>query len=736
MPFVHRYAAPLIALIVGVAATLLAAFLTAQAEAGRREARFEGLASGAVAAIQSRMLAQLTLLRGTSGFFQASDAIDRDDFRDFIGGLRLEENYPGVLGIGYAVYAANPDALARLASAARDERAPGLRPWAAGGKEARSAILFLEPMNRMNLQALGFDMTSEPTRRAAMEGAAASGHARMSGKVRLVQEIDPVKQAGFLIYAPLFRPAGGLYGWVYSPLRANDLFGAIFSEHDLSELVVEIYDERVEPQRLLYRSAAPRAGAGQIVSRRMEVAGRPWIVRLSSSESFDSGPPMLFGALVGAAGALITLLLATLMLQQVRAKETTEREVRSRTGQLRKAMERLHEEAAAREQAEAQVRQMQKMEAVGQLTGGIAHDFNNMLAVIIGNLDVAERRLDDPSRLSRAISNARQGADKAAELTRRLLAFGRRQPLSPRVIDANALIAGMSELLERSLGATVRHETDLADGLWRVHADPAQLENAILNLAINARDAMPDGGTLRVATANISVAEGSDRHRDGLRPGELVLITVSDTGVGMSPEVTARAIEPFFTTKEVGRGTGLGLSQVYGFVKQSGGHLRIRSTPGRGTSIDIYLPRHEGEAEAVRSEHRPADDDLPPGRENELVLVVEDEEQVRDMATEALRDLGYSVVAAAGGEEALAMMAERGDITLLFTDIVMPGMNGRRLAEEARARRPDLKILFTTGYTPDAADNGGNGAAAGATLQKPYGRAELARRVRRALDQA
>jgi signal transduction histidine kinase len=741
MTLARRYIAPLLALFIGLAATFIAALLITRAEAGRTEARFEGLADGAVAAIESRMLAQLTLLRGAAGYFQASEQVTREEFRTYVGRLGLAENYPGVLGIGYAVFAPSRAELARIAADGLGTDASPIRFWPEGDRDGYSAILFLEPLNRLNREALGFDMMSEAIRRAAMEGAHRAGHARMSGKVRLVQEIDPVKQPGFLIYAPLSdrtaatstaRARPRVHGWVYSPLRAYDLFGAIFSRYDLADVVVEVFDGNLAQDQLLYRSRAPQASPREITERRIEIAGRPWLIRLSSTERFDREGPFLLGAVVAGAGTLISLLIATLMFQQARLAARTEREVLARTAELQEANARLRSEAEAREAAEAQVRQMQKMEAVGQLTGGIAHDFNNMLAVIVGNLEMAERRVDEPERLLRALANARQGADKAAELTRRLLAFGRRQPLTPRVVDANRLVTGMSELLRRALGETVKLENRLGEGLWHIHADPAQLENAIVNLAINARDAMPEGGTLTIETANCHLdAAYAREHGDGFAPGDYAMIAVCDTGSGMTEDVAARALEPFFTTKGVGRGTGLGLSQVYGFVKQSGGHLKIVSEPGRGTTIKIYLPRYQGVENVSEETDAPREPALPRARETETILIAEDEPRVREMSADTLRELGYRVVCAGHGLEALAVLSSEPEVALLFTDVVMPEMDGRRLAEEALMRRPDLKILFTTGYAPETIMPRGADVP---LLQKPYSAHQLARKVREVLD--
>ena len=353
------------------------------------------------------------------------------------------------------------------------------------------------------------------------------------------------------------------------------------------------------------------------------------------------------------------------------------------------------------EQAQEALRQSQKMEAVGQLTGGIAHDFNNMLAVVIGSLDLLSRRISsDDARSRRYVDAAADGARRAAVLTQRLLAFSRQQPLQPETIDINRLVANMSDLLRHSLGTDVRLETVLAGGLWRTHVDPNQLENVILNLGVNARDAMPDGGRLTIETNNGHLDMRYATAHLGVPEGQYVVIAVTDTGAGMPPEVIAKAFEPFFTTKEVGKGTGLGLSQVYGFVKQSGGHVKIYSEPGEGTTVKIYLPRLVGAADEVDVDVQPTE--IAKGFHDELILVVEDEPAVRQLSVDALTELGYRVVEADGAAAGLRLLDAHPEIKLLFTNIVMPDINGAKLAEEARRRRLGLRVLFTTGYTRNA----------------------------------
>ncbi|WP_369348753.1 PAS domain-containing protein [Stenotrophomonas sp. JAG2] len=393
---------------------------------------------------------------------------------------------------------------------------------------------------------------------------------------------------------------------------------------------------------------------------------------------------------------------------------------------------RVLEEVAQRTRVEDALRQSQKMEAVGQLTGGIAHDFNNMLATVIGPLDLLAMRMGDSDpRAKRYIDMAIDGATRAAQLTQRLLAFSRQQPLQPVPLDVNRLVAGMSDLLVHSLGSSIRLETVLAAQVWCTFADANQLENVILNLAVNARDALPGGGRLVVETANFTIAADDGAAAAEVPEGEYVRITVADNGSGMPPEVIAKAFDPFFTTKKVGQGTGLGLSQVYGFVKQSAGHVNIDSTPGQGTTVTLYLPRRRVDVAPSSPAGREDNRALSGGRE--LVLVVEDEPGVRQFSIEALTELGYPVLAAEGAATALTLLDRHPDIALLFTDVVMPEVNGRQLADEALRRRPALKVLFTTGYSRNALENDGVLDPDVHLIGKPFTLEELALRVRAVL---
>jgi signal transduction histidine kinase len=410
-------------------------------------------------------------------------------------------------------------------------------------------------------------------------------------------------------------------------------------------------------------------------------------------------------------------------------------ELRVSRDEARTAHERTLQEMGAREQAEAKVRQMQKMEAIGQLTGGVAHDFNNMLAVIMSALQLAQRRLArGETDISRFTDAAMDGARRAATLTSRLLAFARRTPLQPQVIDPNRVVSGMSDLLRRTLGENVQLEVVLGGGVWRTFSDQSELENAILNICVNARDAMPDGGKLTIETSNAFLDEAYAATNAEVTAGQHVMIAITDTGQGMPPEVKARVFEPFYTTKEVGKGTGLGLAHVHGFLKQSGGHVAIYSEVGVGTTVKLYLLRTQLE-ESENEAPAHASKELPLGDAGTIVLVVEDEERVRNLSVASLRELGYTVVHASSGEEALEKLAAKPAVTLMFTDIVMPGMSGRKLADEAKARYPELKVLYTTGYTQNAIVHNGVLDADARLLLKPYSIDDLARKVRAVLDE-
>ena len=410
---------------------------------------------------------------------------------------------------------------------------------------------------------------------------------------------------------------------------------------------------------------------------------------------------------------------------------------------LKERTEELARETRERKEAQAILAQTQKMESIGLLAGGVAHDFNNLMTVVIGNLNSAERRLAGSGQVDRAVlgrplAAALQGARRAATLTQRLLAFSRQQALAPQRIDLNRLVGNLSEMLTRTVGETVAVETILGSGLWPTFADPNQLENAIVNLVVNARDAMPEGGRITIETANAHLDEAYARQFGDVTAGQYALLSVSDTGTGIAPENLTKVFEPFFTTKSAATRTGLGLAMIYGFVKQSKGHIRIYSEVGQGTTAKIYLPRLAG---ASRGDSAPAalraeNAEIPPGKHDEVVLIVEDDDDVRNSTVTLVRELGYSVLAARTGAEALDLLKGRTRIDILFTDVVLPdGMNGRTLANAAVALRPSIPVLFTTGYARNAIIHDGRLDPDVQFLAKPYTQQEIARKLREVIDQ-
>ena len=478
--------------------------------------------------------------------------------------------------------------------------------------------------------------------------------------------------------------------------------------------------------------------------RVMNKIGEDWYARPRAEIIGRSIRDMLPGKLVG---QLDTYVAAALSGKTVNFEHTVTypdgvtRQVRGRyiphvgaNGQVQGYFA-LAEDVTAQRETEEQLRQAQKTEALGQLTGGIAHDFNNLLGIILGSIEILQDRHADNPESRTLIDAAIDASLRGGELTQRLLAFSRKQVLAPRIVSVNDLIENTAVLLRRTIPSFIYIETVLAEDLWPAMVDAGQLENAIVNLSINARDAMPGGGKLTIETANMEIdRETADDGAGELAAGSYVAVTVSDCGTGMPADIVAHAFEPFFTTKEVGKGSGLGLSMVYGFAKQSGGQLKIYSEVGHGTSIRIYLPKAHSDT-ASRAPSQSRDLKLPAGR-GETILVVEDAEDLRHIAVAHLQSLGYTVLQAAVGTTALALLRERPDINLLFTDIILPGgMDGGALARQAKAFHPNIKVLFASGYSRNALIHQGHLKDGVRLVGKPYQRRDLAREIRAALDE-
>jgi signal transduction histidine kinase/PleD family two-component response regulator len=537
----------------------------------------------------------------------------------------------------------------------------------------------------------------------------------------------------------------GVYEWeidsdsvaVLGPLA--ELYGVDPTTAATAGLPLEVFlngihaDDRERAQAAIAKSAADQTPL-DIEYRVMGLGAERVVQARGETRDTPEGARVLAGAIIDVTEDRAVRRVNTQLFQAAQDEIERRRRVEDELHTLNAELEeRVAAEVRERTRTEEALRQAQKMEAVGQLTGGVAHDFNNLLTVIIGGLDTIRRsRPEDTARIQRATSMAIQGAERAAALTTRLLAFSRRQPLQPKALDLNLLVREMTDLLHRSLGEQIELEGVLAPRLWTVEVDPNQLQTAVLNLAVNARDAMSEGGKLTIETLNAALDESYAATDSEVIPGQYAVLSVSDTGEGMAAETLAKVFEPFFTTKEVGKGTGLGLSMVYGFVKQSGGHVTLYSEPGEGTTVRLYFPRSMAAGEvATEAEAAP----MPVSSDGETILVVEDNEDVRAYSTMILGELGYRILEAADADAALVILASDQRIDLLFTDVVLPGKSGRVLADEAAKLRPALKVLYTTGYSRNAIVHHGRLDAGVQLVSKPFTFEQLANRVRDVLDQ-
>jgi signal transduction histidine kinase/CheY-like chemotaxis protein len=699
--------------------------------------------------IEDQFRTYTALLRGGAGLFAAKgDTVTLSDFRAYVLRINLQSLYPGFLGIGFTPFLPASER-GRFAERAAALGVADLRVRPMTDNPAIGPVLFAEPPNPRNLAAIGYDVMSDPVRRDMVERARDTGQPAASARIELVQEIDANKQAGFLVAVPVY--AGGavpptveerrrsFLGFVFGAFRADDLFGSIVAVEAEEDATFTVYDGAPSAATLLHRSAPPSAARSGRLTREagLELGGRTWTVQFEEriSPQRSSAFPEIWLVCVG--GLFATTLLGFAAYRQRRTQDeirrlnaSLEARVEERTRDLRTAADSLRQAGEDRARIEEALRQSQKMEAVGQLTGGLAHDFNNLLAAISGALELIETRLGQ-NRLGdvvKYVAVAQGAARRAAALTHRLLAFSRRQTLAPKAIDVDRLIGGMLDLIQRTVGPDIAVRHVGTSGLWAALVDPSQLENALLNLCINARDAMPGGGTITIQTGNHRI-DGPQAEAQDLPEGQYLSLCVSDTGTGMPPEVVARAFDPFFTTKPLGAGTGLGLSMIYGFAKQSGGQVRISSAVGAGTAVCIHLPRHRGEADGDGPglERRP----LALAEAGETVLIVDDEPTVRMLITDVLSDLGYTAVEAADGAGGLRVLQSGARVDLLVTDVGLPGgMNGRQMADAARVDRPALKVLFITGFAETTLLSNGGLDPGMAILTKPFSVETLAARIR------
>ncbi|WP_457106224.1 CHASE domain-containing protein [Methylobacterium sp. P5_C11] len=699
--------------------------------------------------IEDQFRTYTALLRGGAGLFAAKgDAVTLADFRAYVRRLDLESLYPGFLGIGFTP-SLSASERERFAVRAEALGVADFRVRPSTDNPTISPVLFAEPPNPRNRAAIGYDVMSDPIRRNMVERARDTGQPAASARIQLVQEIDANKQAGFLVAVPVYTDGvvppdvderrRQFLGFVFGAFRADDLFGSIVAAEAEEDAAFAVYDGTPSEATLLHRSArASVAKAGRLTREAtLDLGGRTWTVRFEERVSPQRTAAFPEIWLLCGGGLFATTLLAFAAYRQRRTQDeirllnaSLEARVEERTRDLRAAADRLQQAGEDRTRMEEALRQSQKMEAVGQLTGGLAHDFNNLLAGISGSLELIETRIGQGrlKDVAKYIAVAQGASKRAAALTHRLLAFSRRQTLAPKAVDVNRLVGGMLDLIQRTVGPSVDVQYVGASGLWLALVDPSQLENALLNLCINARDAMPGGGRITIETGNRWIDTLQSEAQD-LPEGQYLSLCVSDTGTGMSPEIVARAFDPFFTTKPMGEGTGLGLSMIYGFAKQSGGQVRIISEVGRGTTVCIHLPQHRGEADAdgIGLERRP----LAMAEAGETVLIVDDEPSVRMLVADVLKDLGYTAVEAADGGGGLKVLQSDARVDLLVTDVGLPGgMNGRQLADAARVNRPDLKVLFITGFAENALLGNSRLDPGMGILTKPFAVDTLAVRIR------
>ncbi len=793
-------------------------------------AEFQLVSQGFTDKLQFQLEAQEDFLRQLSGFWSGPSPLSPSDFTRLTS--HLLQRYPAIQAIEWAPEVARAARDQFVAAQQADkpgfairerDRAGGTRQ--AGDRGEFYPVTYVEPLQG-NEAAVGFDLASDPERRATILRTIASGNLAATAPIRLVQK--PVDLDGVLLTLSVPRGPNGP-GVLLVVLRMDKFIAAALGAAS-RQLGVELLDQAAG-QPLFDTLTGDTAITPY--DHAITFGGRSYALRTAPTPVYYAGHQGWQSWAVLVAGVLSTSLLGAFLLLSTGERQRFRRLLSERTrerdriwqvsedllgvsnfagyftsvnpawtktlGWSADEIKALHvnqlrhpddapvgtegrrrlaegagtvrmenrfrhrdgsyrwiywtmtaeqgliyligrnvtadkEAAQAHRQTEEQLRQLQKMESVGQLTGGIAHDFNNLLTVIVGNLEILERSLDAaPSRALRAVKAAMTGATRAVTLTQRLLAYAQRQPLRPRAVDMNELVVGMGDLIRRTQGEIIRYDFALGANLPFCFCDANQLETALLNLVINARDAMPQGGGVTVETAYVAFDETRARVRR-IAPGSYVMLAVSDTGVGMSHETAERAFEPFFTTKGAGRGTGLGLSMVYGFVKQSNGHIEIESTPGCGTTLRIFLPAlPAGETPDIRAAESP-----PPAAARgtgETILVAEDDAGVRGFVVEALRELNYSVMESENAAAALAILARRNmRIDLLLTDIMMPGMNGRELANQARTLLPNIRVLFMTGYSQDAILHQGRLDPDIELLEKPFRGEKLAIRVRAMLD--
>ena len=743
-------ALPLLILIAGLIATTGSTFVLWKSADTRNRLIFLHATDIRLRTIKDQFSAYTVLLRGAAGLFAAKkDHVSLSDFRAYVERSNIKRLTPGILGIGFTRTLPAVEK-GHLVAEVQALGVSEFRVHPSTDNPTISPVIFAEPLNPRNQAAIGYDVMSDPVRREMVERARDTGRSSTSARIQLVQEIDGNKQAGFLIATPVYAdgaiPAAlderqRLFrGFIFGAFRADDLFRAIVAVDTEDDTDFAVYDGAPTATTLMHRSASPTDAMTVIPYTReaaVEVGGRTWTVVFTSRAAFGRILASSEAWSMAGGGLIATVLLSLATLRQIRTQEqvhglnaSLEARVDERTRDLQRINEELRRADEERARVEEQFRQSQKMEAVGQLTGGLAHDFNNLLAGISGSLELMQTRMSQGriGDLDRYMAVAQGAAKRAAALTHRLLAFSRRQTLDPKPTNVNRLIMGMEELVRRTVGPAMHLEVVGLAGVWPALIDPGQLENALLNLCINARDAMPDGGRITIETANKWMDEAGARQHD-MPPGQYLSVCVTDTGTGMSADLMTKVFEPFFTTKPLGEGTGLGLSMVYGFARQSGGQVRLYSEVGQGTTVCLYLPRHYGEADEDEGMHKLSEAER--AGQGETVLIVDDEPSVRMLVTEVLEDLGYTAIEAADSIAGLKVLQSNVRIDLLVTDVGLPGgMNGRQMVDAIREGRPNLKVLFITGYAENTVLGNGYLRPGMQVLTKPFVLETLASRIK------
>ncbi len=610
---------------------------------------------------------------------------------------------------------------------------------------------YIEPF-ATNEAAFGFDLASNPTRRIAMNKANQHGQAIATERIKLVQ--DTIGRYGILVFYPMFKSgkitqlsgnndANVIHGYILSVFYIADVIDTLLTDFNNEHFRIWLIDETSTEPALLFTNTQLRhfdaplpdqsvlSPDSYATSVKIEFASRQWKLVVEPTNAYlinnQSWLPYYF--LSG--GLLFTGILIGLLMVLTGRNYIFEEEVINKTSELVKANKLLESEIVERETIEGQLLQSRKLEAVGQLTGGIAHDFNNLLNVILGNIELLKTRLNlDDTKSNHYIEQALTGVQRGATLTQRLLAFSRKQMLSPEVFDLNVMIRDMYDLLQRTLGEHIEIEVVCAGGLWVCNVDKIQMENVLLNLAINARDAMPKGGKLTIETANVWLDDAYCENCVELSPGQYVMLAITDTGKGMSEETLEHVYEPFFTTKAVGQGSGLGLSMAFGFAKQSAGHINIYSEEGEGTCIKFYQPRYHG----LEVKQNIVPNQNIEQAQGEMILLVEDEKNLLELYITQLESLGYTVLNARNGNEALAIFSQHNDINLLLTDVVLTGtMSGKDIADEITRQQADIKIIYMSGYTENAVVHHGRLDPETELLRKPFTLSDLSKKLRKVL---